>query len=106
MAAGSEKVNTEVSGLKFSEEAVAELEQIVSRYPEPKAAMLPALWIAQREYGGFLPPEAMQEVAHRLGRPYSEVEGVATFYTMYNLRPRGRHYKNTITKGCCELTLV
>jgi len=103
MAAGSEKVNTEVSGLKFSEEAVAELEQIVSRYPEPKAAMLPALWIAQREYGGFLPPEAMQEVAHRLGRPYSEVEGVATFYTMYNLRPRGRHHLEVCTCLTCSV---
>src|SRR5690348_7269347 len=76
---------------RFSEEAIAELAEIVTHYPEKRAAMLPALWIAQREYGGYLPPQALQEVAARLERPYSEVEGVASFYTMYNFRPVGKH---------------
>ena len=79
-------------GMRFSEQAIAELAEIVSHYPEPRAAMLPALWIAQREYGGYLTPQALQEVARRLERPYAEVEGVATFYTMYNFRPRGQHH--------------
>ncbi len=52
---------------RFSEQAIAELEDIASHYPERKAACLPALWIAQREYGGFLTPNAIQEVADRLG---------------------------------------
>src|SRR5262245_13882109 len=88
---------------RFSAQAVAELEEIVTHYPEKKAAILPALWIAQREYGGFLPPQALQEVADRLSRPYAEIEGVATFYTMYNFRPRGKHHLEVCTCLTCAV---
>jgi NADH-quinone oxidoreductase E subunit len=86
---------------KFSKQAIAEIEEIVSHYPEKRAAMLPALWIAQREYGGYLTPQAMQEVADRLERPFVEVEAVASFYTMYNFRPRGRHHLEVCTCLTC-----
>lgn len=86
---------------RFSEQAVAELNEIVTHYPEKRAAMLPALWIAQREYGGYLPPQALREVADRLERPYVEVEAVASFYTMYNFRPRGRHHLEVCTCLTC-----
>lgn len=92
------------SGRRFSETAIAELNELLTHYPEKKAAMLPALWIAQREYGGYLPPEAIQEVADRLERPYSEAEGVATFYTMYNIRPRGKHHLEVCTCLTCAVT--
>ncbi len=88
---------------RFSEQAIAELEEIASHYPERKAACLPALWIAQREYGGYLTPAAIQEVADRVGLSYAEVEGVATFYTMYNLRPRGRHHLEVCTCLTCAI---
>ena len=88
---------------RFSEQALAELEEIASHYPERKAACLPGLWIAQREYGGFLTPSAIQEVADNLGLSFSEVEGVATFYTMYNLRPRGRHHLEVCTCLTCAV---
>ena len=86
---------------RFSEQAVAELNELITHYPEKRAAMLPALWIAQREYDGFLPPEAMQEVADRLERPYVEVEAVASYYTMYNFRKRGRHHLEVCTCLTC-----
>lgn len=86
---------------RFSERAIAELNEIITHYPEKRAAMLPALWIAQREYGGYLPPQALQEVADRLERPYVEVEAVASFYTMYNFRPRGRHHLEVCTCLTC-----
>ncbi|MCU0315821.1 MAG: NAD(P)H-dependent oxidoreductase subunit E [Fimbriimonadaceae bacterium] len=70
--------------LKFSEKAIAQLDALKAHYPEEKACILPGLWIAQREYGGTLTAEAIAEVAHRLHRSYAEVEGVATFYSMYN----------------------
>src|SRR5438552_14857226 len=89
--------------IRFSEQAIAELEEIASHYPERKAACLPALWIAQREYGGYLTPAAIEEVASRLGMSYAEVEGVATFYTMYNLRPRGRHHLEVCTCLTCAV---
>lgn len=88
---------------RFSDEAIAELDQIAGHYPERKAACLPALWIAQREYGGFLTPAAIEEVADRLGLSFAEVEGVATFYTMYNLRPRGRHHLEVCTCLTCAV---
>jgi NADH-quinone oxidoreductase E subunit len=88
---------------KFSEQAMAELNEIISHYPEKRAAMLPALWIAQREYGGYLTPQAMQEVADRLERPFVEVEAVASFYTMYNFRARGRHHLEVCTCLTCAV---
>src|SRR5689334_4282676 len=88
---------------RFSLNAIQELEEIASHYPERKAACLPALWIAQREYGGYLTPASIQEVADRLGLSFAEVEGVATFYTMYNLRPRGRHHLEVCTCLTCAV---
>lgn len=88
---------------RFSELAIQELEEILTHYPDKKSAILPALWIAQREYDGYLPPQAIQEVADRLERPFVEVEGVATFYTMYNLRKRGRHHLEVCTCLTCAV---
>lgn len=88
---------------RFSKLALEELEEIASHYPERKAACLPALWIAQREYDGYLTATAIQEVADYLGLSYAEVEGVATFYTMYNTRPRGRHHLEVCTCLTCAV---
>jgi NADH-quinone oxidoreductase E subunit len=94
--------NPEEITLRFSERAVRELEAILKHYPDKKSATLPALWIAQREYGGYLPPEALCEVALRLGRSYAEVEGVATFYTMYHVgHPVGKHLIEVCTCLSC-----
>jgi len=71
--------------LQFSDKAITELEDILTHYPNKKAAILPALWIAQREYGGTITSQALGEVAIRLNRSYAEIEGVATYYTMYNV---------------------
>lgn len=90
--------------LRFSEKAIHELEALKTHYPEWKACVLPALWIAQREYGGFLGGEAIAEVAHRLKRSYAEVEGVATFYTMYNTAHKpGKHKIELCTCLSCHL---
>lgn len=88
---------------RFSATALAELDEIIKHYPERKAACLPALWIAQREYGGRLTPSAIYEVADLLALSYMEVEGVATFYTMYNLRPVGRHHLEVCTCLTCAV---
>lgn len=90
--------------LRFSEAAVKELDALRTHYPEEKACVLPALWIAQREYGGFLDGEALAEVAYRLNRSYAEVEGVATFYSMYNTAHRpGRHKIEVCTCLSCHV---
>lgn len=96
--------NIEDLQLRFSEQAVAELAALGTHYPDKKSCILPGLWIAQREYGGYLSGEAIAEVAHRLGRSYAEVEGVATFYTMYNTdHAVGRHMIEVCTCLTCQL---
>ncbi|MCO5296497.1 MAG: NAD(P)H-dependent oxidoreductase subunit E [Fimbriimonadaceae bacterium] len=90
--------------LRFSDAAVHELDALKSHYPEVKACILPALWIAQREYGGNLVPEALAEVAFRLNRSYAEIEGVATFYSMYNVvHKAGKHKIEVCTCLSCHL---
>ncbi len=88
--------------LRFSEKAIQELDQLLTHYPDKKSCILPALWIAQREYDGFLSAEAMAEVAIRLDRSLVEIEGVATFYTMYNTaHPVGKHMIEVCTCLTC-----
>ena len=89
--------------LKFSEQAVQELEALKSHYPDLKSVILPGLWLAQREYGGMLTGPAIAEVAYRLKRSYAEVEGVATYYPMYNtVHNPGRHKIEVCTCLSCH----
>jgi NADH-quinone oxidoreductase E subunit len=76
----------------FSEEAKKKLDAIVKKYPTKKAALLPALYVAQEENDGWVPREAMKDVADYLDLPPADVEGVATFYTMYNKAPVGKYH--------------
>jgi NADH-quinone oxidoreductase E subunit len=78
------------------------LQKILSRYPEPRAALLPVLGMAQ-EIRGHVSPETMREVADRLGLAEAYVRGVATFYTMYNKRPVGRYLIQVCTNISCNL---
>ena len=90
--------------LKFSKEAIAEVEALKGHYPDLKSLILPVLWIAQREYGGQLPGEAIAEVAYRLKRSYAEIEGVATFYSMYNTEHKaGKHKIEVCTCLTCAV---
>lgn len=77
----------------FSEENRAEADRIVARYPEGRqaSALLPLLDLAQRQEGGWLPRAAIIHVANQLAVPEMRALEVATFYTMFNLAPRGRY---------------
>lgn len=75
----------------FTDETKRRIDELVSRYPKKAAALLPALWVAQEVYGGWLPEEAIGEVADYLELPRAEAMGVATFYTMFNTEQVGRH---------------
>jgi NADH-quinone oxidoreductase subunit E len=80
----------------------AEIERARGRYPHPRSAILPSLWAVQHELG-WLPPEAMGEVAELLGLAPSEVQAVATFYSMYFKRPPGRHHILVCVNAACAL---
>lgn len=78
------------------------LDKILTRYPTKQAALLPALGLAQ-ELRGHVSPQTMDRVAELLELPPAYVRGVATFYTMYNKRPVGRHLVQVCTNISCNL---
>lgn len=80
------------SEIKFNEQAMATVKEIISRYPagKQKSALLPVLHVAQAEFGGWLSPEVMDYVAEVLSIKPIEVFEVASFYTMFNLKPVGK----------------
>jgi NADH:ubiquinone oxidoreductase subunit E len=78
------------------------LQKVLTRYPDQQAALLPALHLAH-EIRGYLSPETMDEVAHRLGLSPAYVRGVASFYTMYNLGPVGKYLIQVCTNISCNL---
>ena len=89
-------------GLEFSAKAKQELDRIFGRYATKQAALLPALYLAQREFG-FVSVEAMEYVAGILGVSPTRVYEVATFYTMYNKQPVGKYFIQVCTNICCAL---
>jgi NADH-quinone oxidoreductase E subunit len=86
----------------FSDTARRELEAILSRYPDKEAAILPALYLAQREFG-YLSDEAIVYVAGLLGFTPARIEGVATFYTMFNRKPVGKYHLQICRNISCSL---
>jgi len=88
--------------LSFSGETRSELERLLSRYPTKQAALLPTLWLAQREWG-WISREAVDYVAMVLELSPAFVWGVVTFYTMYNRAPVGRHLIQVCTSISCHL---
>jgi NADH-quinone oxidoreductase subunit E len=91
--------------MKFSDEKLKKVHEIVARYPEgkQKSALIPVLHLAQEENGGWLSAEAMDYVAELLQLKSIEVYEVATFYSMYNLKPIGRYLFEVCQTGPCML---
>lgn len=91
--------------MKFSEEKLKKVQEIVARYPEgkQKSALIPLLHLAQEENGGWLSVDAMNHVAELLQLTPIEVYEVATFYSMYNLKPVGKYLFEVCQTGPCML---
>jgi NADH-quinone oxidoreductase E subunit len=77
-----------------------ELDELLPRYPKKMAALLPALWIVQRERG-WVSDGAMEEVAGLLDLTPAYVKGVVTFYTMYHQHPVGKYFIQVCTTSPC-----
>ena len=77
----------------------------IKKYPEGRqaSAVLPILWRAQEQMGGWLPEPALRTVADMLGLAYIRIYEIATFYTMFNLAPVGRHYVQVCGTTPCWL---
>src|SRR6187549_3609005 len=91
--------------IKFSDNKLKEVDQIIQRYPEgkQKSALIPVLHLAQEEFGGWLSAETMDYVASVLNLQPIEVYEVATFYSMYNLKPVGRYLFEVCQTGPCMI---
>ena len=87
----------------LSEKSKAEILKIRDEFPDPQTALLPALCLAQEDYGGWLPEAAFDEVAAVMGLPATQVAAVASFYTMLNRKPVGRHLVQVCTNISCSL---
>jgi NADH-quinone oxidoreductase subunit E len=83
-------------------ELLAEAEAIKARYPDPRSAMMPLLYLVQ-SVEGHVSREGMREVGEVLGVTTAEVEAVASFYTMIRRRPTGRYVISVCTNLSCAL---
>ena len=75
----------------FDSERDAEFERLVKRYPIRESMIMPALWLAQ-DQEGWISAEAIEYIADRIGTYAAKVFELATFYTMYQLKPMGRYH--------------
>lgn len=91
--------------VEFSEDKMNEAREIIARFPQgkQKSALLPLLHLAQEEFGGWLDTPVMDYVASILQIEPIEVYEVATFYSMYNLKPVGRYVFEICQTGPCML---
>jgi len=98
----SHEPSTDSGPVSFSAAALAEYREILTRYPERRAALMPVLWLAQREFG-WISPSAQRYVAELMELPQAWVDGVVSFYTMYWRRPMGRSHIAICTNLSCYL---
>lgn len=91
--------------IQFSEKSLSKVQEIIARYPEgkQKSALLPVLHLAQEEFGGWLDVPVMDYVAEILSITAIEVYEVATFYSMYNMKPVGKFVFEVCQTGPCML---
>lgn len=92
--------------VQFSEEKLNKVKEIIARYPEgkQKSALIPVLHLAQESFGGWLSAETMDYVASLLSITPIEVYEVATFYSMYNLKPVGKYLFEVCHTGPCMVS--
>jgi NADH-quinone oxidoreductase subunit E len=95
-----------MSSVQFSDEQMTEFNRLVSHYPEgkQKSALLPVLHLAQNSFGGWLSSDTMDYVASLLQIQPIEVYEVATFYSMYNLKPVGKYMFEVCQTGPCMIS--
>jgi len=98
----SEQINT---GFAWTEDNEAKAKYHIAKYPEGRqqSAVMPLLDIAQRQNGGHVTVEIMEYIADYLDMPAIRVQEVATFYTMYNHKPIGKHHVQVCGTTPCWL---
>lgn len=87
----------------FSPEVEAEIDRHLAKYPVKRSAILPLMFIVQRERGGYLDPPGVAYLADRLGVRITDIWEVATFYSMINTEPVGRHHIQICKTLSCKI---
>ncbi len=88
--------------VQFKEEVLKEYEKIKTYYPNTQATLLPALWLAQREFG-YISEEVMEYIAELVGVPFPKVYEVVEFYTMYHKKKPGKYHLQLCQTLSCFL---
>ncbi|HUI25236.1 MAG TPA: NAD(P)H-dependent oxidoreductase subunit E [Candidatus Kryptonia bacterium] len=88
--------------VQFSAAAQRQFEEYLRRYPTKRAAIMPTLWLAQREFG-YLSGDVLEYVAGLINESPAFVSSVASFYTMYYKKPMGKHHVQICTNLSCAL---
>ncbi|MGC6516570.1 MAG: NADH-quinone oxidoreductase subunit NuoE [Candidatus Puniceispirillaceae bacterium] len=96
---------TQPDSFAFSKENEAEIKKILAKYPKDRkaSAVMPLLDLAQRQHDNWIPMKAIEEIARRLDMAEIRVLEVASFYTMYNLKPVGKYFLQACTTTPCML---
>ena len=89
----------------FTRESEAQIKVVLAKYPKDRkaSAVMPLLDIAQRQHDNWIPMKAIEEIANRLDMAEIRVLEVASFYTMYNLKPVGKYFLQACTTTPCML---
>ena len=89
----------------FNDNSLKAVNNVISKYPKNRqqSAVMPLLYIAQKQNDNWIPLAAMKLIAKTLNMPYIKVYEVATFYTMYNLAPVGEYFFQVCTTTPCML---
>lgn len=87
----------------FSDEVIAEMDLHIAKYPVRRSAMLPLMFIVQRERDGYLDPPAVAFLADKLQVRVTDIWEVATFYSMINTEPIGRHHIQICKTLSCKI---
>ena len=93
------------SSFEFNKKNLEEAQKIIKNYPEGKqqSAVMPLLYLAQKQNDNWIPLAAMKYIAKFINIPYIKVYEVATFYTMYNLSPVGKYFFQICTTTPCMI---
>ena len=93
------------NAFEFTPQNAAQAAVVIARYPDGRqqSAVMPLLDLAQRQNGGWLPEAAIEYIADFLDMPRMRAQEVATFYTMYHLKPMGKHVVGVCTTTPCWL---
>jgi len=92
----------QVLEVQFDEEMDAAIDRILTRYPTRQAALLPLLWMCQERWG-WISTGMVRAIGEQLGLSPAYIEGVVTFYTMYQRQPPGRYLLQVCTTLSCQL---